>query len=327
MDKQEQLPRTYPAFVGGYRQRSFVNLLRMGHCAPTVMQTLIDISGQDSEWLVRFSAGMPGGIGNTGYECGAVTSSLARLGLRYGLRESDQGLPVIFDKGYALCRRFIECHKTMLCAEIRGQDRFPRHCIRPILLSPELFQETNANHSEHAIPAGTRQGYCRLYSHLVEKDFHCAQAVFSQLQSTGAERRQLFDAASAFMGGTLFMGLTCSAFTAGVMAIGLRYGEIENSPLRVFRMLMIMTMGGNAFDEGLNKFNKSMNTGYRLSKWFRKEFGSTQCRAITGCDFSCPLGISQYIGGDCATKCRKITERVAEKVQQMVSDPDGRNQI
>ena len=136
---------------------------------------------------------------------------------------------------------------------------------------------------------------------------------------TSTEHRELFDAASAFMGGTLFMGKTCSAFTAGVMAIGLRAGEIENSFLRVIRMLAIMTAGGNAFDERINKFNRSMNRGYRLSKWFVKEFGSTQCQAITQCDFSDSTGVSNYIEGDRITKCRTIAGKVAEKVQTMLA--------
>ena len=32
---------------------------------------------------------MPGGIGNTGHECGAVTSPLAVMGLQHGLRDVD----------------------------------------------------------------------------------------------------------------------------------------------------------------------------------------------------------------------------------------------
>ena len=82
-----------------YRRRGFSNLLRMGHCAPTAMQTLLDVSSTDEEWLVRLSAGMPGGIGNTGHECGAVTSPLVLMGIQHGLREVDRGLPVIFDRG------------------------------------------------------------------------------------------------------------------------------------------------------------------------------------------------------------------------------------
>ena len=43
------------------RRRSVSNLLRMGHCAPTVMQTMLDASDGDAKWLVLLMAGMPGG--------------------------------------------------------------------------------------------------------------------------------------------------------------------------------------------------------------------------------------------------------------------------
>src|SRR5512147_775140 len=105
-----------------YWKQSAANLLRMGHCAPTVMQTLLDVSGTQKEWLVKLSAGMPGGIGNTGFECGAVTSPLTLMGLRYGLRAGDDGLPVVFERGHALCQHFLQCHKTLQCKEIRKDD-------------------------------------------------------------------------------------------------------------------------------------------------------------------------------------------------------------
>jgi len=314
---QPQKPELGPNW--GHRGRGFSNLLRMGHCAPTVMQTLLDVSSTEKEWLVRLSAGMPGGIGNTGHECGAVTSPLVMLGIHHGLREVDRGLPVIFDRGHTLCRSFLACHKTLQCREIRGKDRFPRHCIGPVLRSPELYLDALDGNRQDAIPAGIRAGYSRLYSHLVENDFHCAQAVFTHLGYTPSEDPQLFDATSAFMGGTLFMGRTCSAFTAGVMAIGLRDGEIEDSRLRVIRLLAIMTVGGDAFDDRLNKFNRSMNRGHRLSRWFASEFGSTQCRKITGCDFADPTGVAGYIDGDQLSRCRTIGCRVAEQVRSLLS--------
>jgi hypothetical protein len=302
-----------------YRTRSLVNLLHMGHCAPTAMQTILDVSSIEDEWPVRLSAGMPGGIGNTGFECGAVTSPLVQLGIRYGLGEIDHGLPVIFDKGHALCQNFLAYHQTLQCKEIRGKDRFPRHCIGPVLRSPELFMHALGDNHEDFIPADRKASYARLYAHLVENEFHCAQAVLSRLGYTSAEDRELFDAVSAFMGGTLFMGRTCSAFTAGVMAIGLRTGEIEDSPLRVIRLLAIMTVGGNAFDEKINKFNRTMNRGFKLSRWFTKEYGSTQCHEITNCDFSDLTGVDNYIAGDCIMRCQQIAEQVALKVQTMIS--------
>jgi hypothetical protein len=106
--------------------------------------------------------------------------------------------------------------------------------------------------------------------------------------------------------------------TAGVMAIGLRIGEIENSYLRVARMLAIMVSGGYAFSDNLNKFNRSINAGHRLSKWFRKEFGSTQCQAVTQCDFSCQEGVGKYIASDGISRCRNIAKMVAEQVQTIL---------
>jgi hypothetical protein len=306
VETRHQPNQPEPAPNWGYRGRGFSNLLKMGHCAPTVMQTLLDVSSTEEEWPVRLSAGMPGGIGNTGHECGAVTSPLAMLGMHDGLREVDRGLPVIFDKGHALCREFL------------AKDRFPRHCIGPVLRSPELYVDALDGTHRDAIPAGTRAGFATLYSHMVENDFHCAQAVLTDLGYTPAADRELFDATSAFMGGTLFMGQTCSAFTAGVMAIGLRAGEIEDSRLRVIRLLAIMTVGGDAFDDRLNKFNPSMNRGNRLSKWFAGEFGSTQCQKITGCGFSDPNGVSDFVESDQVSRCRAIGCRVAEKVQALL---------
>jgi hypothetical protein len=302
-----------------YRRRAFSNLLRMGHCAPTAMQTILDVSSTDREWLVRLSAGMPGGIGNTGHECGAVTSPLAMMGTQHGLREVDRGLPVVFDQGHALCRDFVAHHPTLQCQDVLTRDGFPWQCIGPVLRSAENWRGALDGDRSAAIPEGTRAGYSRLYSHFVENRFHCAQAVLGHLGYSPAEHREVLDATSAFMGGTLFMGRTCSAFTAGVMAIGLRDGEIENSRLRVMRMLAIMTVHGDAFGDHLNKFNASMNRGYRLSRWFANEFGSTQCRRITGCDFSTSEGVSTYIDSELITKCRGIGCSVAEQVELMLA--------
>lgn len=291
----------------------------MGHCAPTAMRTILDVSSADGEWLVRLSAGMPGGIGDTGHECGAITSPLAVMGTQFGLREVDHGLPVVFDRGHALCRGFLACQGTLQCREIRTKEGFPRQCVGPVLRSAELWRGALDDTTPAAIPTSTREGYARLYSHFAASEFHCAQAVFGQLGFSAAEQRELFDALSAFMGGTLFLGGTCSALTAGVMAIGVKRGEIEDSRIRVIRLLAIMTVHGNAFDDRINKFNASMNRGNRLAKWFANEFGSTQCRKITGCDFSTPEGVSAYVGGGLIARCRTIAREVANQVEPMVA--------
>jgi hypothetical protein len=90
------------------------NLLRMGHCAPTVMQTLLDASETEAQWLVKLTAGLPGGIGNTGAECGGVTAPLVLIGLRHARDAVHDGLPPVIDKGHDLMQRFAGCHGTTL---------------------------------------------------------------------------------------------------------------------------------------------------------------------------------------------------------------------
>lgn len=299
--------------------RAFANLLRMGHCAPTVMSTIGERSAPGEDWLVRLSAGMPGGIGNTGHECGAVTSSLVLLSLHHGLRDVDGGLPVVIDRSHVLCQRFVARHDTLQCEEIRGNDRFPRHCIPPIVGAPGLFKEVTALDVSDAIPSAAREAYASLYSHMAENCFHCAQAVFLRLQEGTWRRQELIDATSAFIGGTAFMGLTCSAYVAGVMALGLARGEVENSVPRVVRMLAMMTSGRNALRADVNKFNPSLMRGYRLSRWFVHEFGSTQCSEITQSDFATAAGVDEYVRSRRITRCMEITAKVADKVERTLS--------
>lgn len=120
------------------------------------------------------------------------------------------------------------------------------------------------------------------------------------------------------MGGTVFTGMTCSALTAGVMALGLALGEIENSHVRVLRMVGTMAMGGDAFADKLNAFNKIMNLGHELLQWFAADFGSTRCRVVTQCDFSTTEGVRRYIERGGTARCSEIAQSVARRVQGMV---------
>ena len=126
------------------------------------------------------------------------------------------------------------------------------------------------------------------------------------------------DGTGGFIGGSVFKGLTCSAFTAGLMAVGLKLGEIEDSYFRVIRMLATMIVGGNALADHMNKFNRMLNIGKRMSKWFTKEFGSTLCREVTQCDFSSLGNVHQYIEKGSVTTCKIIAEKVARQAESII---------
>jgi C_GCAxxG_C_C family probable redox protein len=301
------------------RNRSLVNLSCMGHCAPTVMQSMLDVSETDAKWLVKLTAGLPGGIGNTGGECGGVTAPLVLLGLRHGLEAKGDLLPEIVYKGHDLLRRFAACHGTTLCRQIRGHARVPLRCVGVVRQAPGLCAQTMCSDCKGSISDDRKEAYARLYANWVEQGFHCAHAVFRRLGNAIPVTQDLLNGSSGFMGGTVFTGMTCSALTAGVMALGLALGEIENSRLRVLRMIATMAIGGAAFADKLNAFNKIMNLGALLSQWFAGEFGSTQCRAITHCDFSTPQGVRHYIESGGTLRCSAIAQSVAHKVQSIVT--------
>jgi C_GCAxxG_C_C family probable redox protein len=302
-----------------FRARSLGNLLKMGHCAPAVMKTILEICGSEEEWPVKAVAGLPGGIGDTGFECGGITSPLLLLGLRYGLRNSQNGLPLIFSKGHDLFRKFVDRNGTPLCREIRGDNYRLTHCIKAVCLSPEIAASVQSHESGDAIVGEQREAYALLYSHLAGGGFHCAHQVFHRLGGVIPVDRELLDASSGYLGGTLFKGMTCSAYAAGVMALGLKMGEIEGSLPRVVRMIVLMKTGGDAFADPVNKFNRIMNLGKSLAGWFTAEFGDTQCQAITGCDFSALEDVRKYIETDRLAGCREVAEKVADKVLAMMS--------
>lgn len=148
--------------------------------------------------------------------------------------------------------------------------------------------------------------------------FHCSHTVLKHLGETIPVTQELLDGTSGFIGGTVFKGLTCSAFTAGLMAIGLKLGELENSYLRVIRMLATMIVGGNALADHMNKTNRLMNIGNRMSKWFTKEFGSTLCHEITQCDFSSLGNVHRYIEKGSLNTCKIIAEKVAKQAERII---------
>jgi len=301
-----------------YRHQGMSNLLKMGHCAPASMQTIQDIGNSGEVWLVRMTAGLPGGIGNTGFECGGITAPLIHLGLEHGLSAEPDELPSVIYAWYDYIQRFQRCNKGLLCQKILGKRRVPLPCIKVVRHVPEFYRQTDCRYNPDVIPVTTREAFLLLYSHMSDNNFHCAHNVLKRMGDTIPVTRELLDATSGFIGGTAFKGLTCSAFTAGLMSVGLKLGEIEDSYLKVIRMLTIMVTGGNAFGDHLNKFNRLMNIGNRMSKWFTKEFGSTLCHEITKCDFSSSGNVNRYIGNGSISTCTIIAEKVARQAEMII---------
>lgn len=298
-------------------RQSLVNLSKMGHCAPAIMQTLLDASETRCEWLIHLCAGLPGGIADTGEECGGITAPLVLLGLRYAHEPDRNGLPPVIEKGHDLIQRFTSQRRSSSCREIRGTSRVPLQCVQVVRSAPVQCAESVCHDCSASLSSEQQASYAQLHAYFELHGFHCAHDVFRALGGRVSEAAELRQATSAFVGGTVFTGRTCSALTAGVMALGLLAGRRENSRMRVARMMATMAVGGAAFADKLNEFSVVMNEGHRLAEWFVTRYGSSQCRALTGCDFSKHEGVERYVTDSCLTRCRAIAEGVAARVAQM----------
>jgi hypothetical protein len=117
----------------------------MGHCAPTVMQTLLDKLQRPANAMVKAVGGLPG-IGGPG-ECGGVVSPLMVLSLLDPPRPGTGDLPPSIPLGQEYLRRFRNLHGSVLCKEV-GKDCM-RCCYRAMVLSPPLFDDIVA-HKEAA---------------------------------------------------------------------------------------------------------------------------------------------------------------------------------
>ena len=295
--------------------RAINNLARMGHCAPAIMQTLLEQNDIRNENMVLYSAGLAGGIAGSGTESGALTSPLMFLGFSNGSLSDIPGKLDIIVKAQSYVKEFIEFNGSPYCINIR-QKGMPA-CRRTI------YDHNKPLSKALAIPVAISEEAVRSYSFLLSEfdnnDFHCAHNVLRNLNEGFRLTRELFDSAWIFIGGIAMLNRTCGALTAGVMALSSATSKIEDSHSRVAKMNRLLRKGDNkAMDESINNFNRSINLSDELGLWFRNEFGFTSCYDIWRYDFSKMKDAESFIAGQCMKQCSGIGEKVAGKVNSIL---------
>jgi C_GCAxxG_C_C family probable redox protein len=101
--------------------------------------------------------------------------------------------------------------------------------------------------------------------------FNCAQSVFTALSGDfGMSRETALRVSAAFGGGVSRAGELCGAVSGGLMAIGMKYGQIDPSRPE-------------------DKAN-TYRIGKEFMERFRKENGSCICRELMACEVGTPEG-------------------------------------
>jgi C_GCAxxG_C_C family probable redox protein len=129
----ETLPKATIYLTERSKLRCLCTVLRMGHCAPSVMSTLID--GRRNaryEHMIEITSGMPEGIGRIGAECGAVTSPIMFLGRKLGYDTSNGETPMVITLGRRYVNMFRDLHGSIYCRDIRTPDSGISPCRKAI---------------------------------------------------------------------------------------------------------------------------------------------------------------------------------------------------
>ncbi len=307
-------PGIYVLLTSG-KGRTLKNYYRMGHCAPSVMQTLLDINRTDHSSLVLYTGAMSGGIAGPAMECGALTAPLIYMGYEKkwpaGLSEKLE----LISRGQTYAKRFEEFNGTCICGNIR-QGGMPA-CRKAAGNFYRLYSASVKR--PDLIPDVARESYTMLLAGFESQNFHCAGNVLKGLDKRFRAVGELYEVSWLLIGGLAMLNRTCGALAVGVMALSSETAEMEKDFIRVARMNRLFRANSNeAMDEGINNFNRSIHFSERLGSWFRREFGSTACYDICGANFSVPGDAEYYLSGNYIGRCSDIAKGVAEKVNSMV---------
>lgn len=304
------------ALLNEKKTRIYLNYHRMGHCAPSVMQSLLDINDTRNKELVRISGAMAGGIGGPKMECGALTVPLMFLGYQKGIPVDINEKLLILREAQTYYNEFYHNNGSTICTNIR--DRHENGCWKAVSGFYSAFM--NSRQNPLTLPAETEASYSLLLKAFNDNGFHCSHSVLNRLNSHIGLNKELYEVSWPFIGGIALLNRTCGALAAGVMALSSFEAKIENSYIRVARMnKMLKEDDDRAMNNETNDFNRVINSGTELGTWFRKEFGSTTCLEICGYNFSQKRDVENYLSGNCMSRCSLITEKVADKVGKMIS--------
>lgn len=309
------------AGISGYsilndeKTRLFLNYHRMGHCAPSVMETLLEMNHIRDHVMVKTAGALAGGIAGPSMECGALTAPVMFLGYQKGIPEDINDKLMMIRQVQAYYNQFYHYNGSAVCTNIR--DRHDNGCWKAISGFYDIFMDCSQDPGK--LSSEAEDSYFLLLNSFKGNDFHCSHNVLKKLRSHIDLNRGLRGASWPFIGGIAMLNHTCGALAGGVMALSSSLARIETSFFKVARMnKMLKSNDENALSSNINEFNNAINKGRELGQWFHREFGSTTCLGICGYNFSQIKDTVKYLSKNCMGKCLLITEQVAAKVESMI---------
>lgn len=139
---------------------------------------------------------------------------------------------------------------------------------------------------------------------LFGRKFHCSQAVFAAFaEELGITEKQALKI-GACLGSGMRKGEVCGACTGALLALGLKFGQADESDIQ-------------------SRLKTNEVTDRFLAE-FKKENGSYMCKELLGCDLSTQEGIAMALEKKLFTEfCPKMVEsatKIAEDILKVGSE-------
>jgi C_GCAxxG_C_C family probable redox protein len=117
-------------------------------------------------------------------------------------------------------------------------------------------------------------------------------------EELGVESDLIPGIALGFGGGLGRRGLVCGALSGGAMAIGLRYGPMQEAGAKDAAYAQVL----------------------ELCRCFEEQHGSALCRDLTGCDFTTPEGRQKWSDSNGHEKCRHYVSSAVEILMDLLGE-------
>lgn len=139
---------------------------------------------------------------------------------------------------------------------------------------------------------------------LFGRKFHCSQAVFAAFaEELGITEKQALKI-GACLGSGMRKGEVCGACTGALLALGLKFGQADESDIQ-------------------SRLKTNEVTDRFLAE-FKKKNGSYMCKELLGCDLSTEEGIAMAVEKKLFTEfCPKMVEsatKIAEDILEVGSE-------
>jgi C_GCAxxG_C_C family probable redox protein len=117
-------------------------------------------------------------------------------------------------------------------------------------------------------------------------------------EELGIESDLIPGIALGFGGGLGRRGLVCGALNGGVMAIGLRHGQMK----------------------GMEAKDTAYALALELCQRFEGQHGSALCRDLTGCDLTTPEGKQKWSDSNGHEKCSQFVSTAVEILMDLLGE-------